>query len=44
MTVCANRTDDPGFFTSCWAACGGSCVCGQQVAAETETSELEVGA
>lgn len=34
MTVCANRSDSPGFFTSCHQANGGPCVCGAQVAAE----------
>lgn len=36
MTVCGNRTDTPGSFTSCAAARPGGCVCGQQVAAELE--------
>lgn len=39
MTVCSNRTDDPGFFTSCWAANGRQgCLCGKQVEAEQEES------
>lgn len=32
MSVCANRTDSPGFFTSCVHALNGPCLCGQQVA------------
>lgn len=32
MTVCGNRTDDPGFFTPCTTATGRkACVCGDQV-------------
>lgn len=34
MAVCANRTDEPGFFTSCVDANHGPCVCGNQVIAE----------
>lgn len=34
MTVCAARSDDPGFFTSCNTALRGPCVCGALVAAE----------
>lgn len=42
MTVCANRTDNPGFFTSCAAASGwNGCPCGQQVAAELAIPEPE---
>jgi len=37
MTVCANRTDSPGFFTSCWDANGRTaCLCGAAVAAESD--------
>lgn len=33
--ICANRTDTPGFFTSCRSANGDEgCVCGKQVEAE----------
>jgi len=40
MTVCSNRDDDPGFFTSCWAANGRvGCVCGTQVAEELKAQE-----
>lgn len=35
MTVCGKRTDNPGFFTSCWEASGRQgCPCGKQVEAE----------
>lgn len=34
MAVCANRTDSPGFFTSCVDANHGPCLCGKQVMAE----------
>lgn len=41
--ICANRTDDPGFFTSCAEASGWhGCPCGQELAAElaiTTTTE-----
>lgn len=33
MTVCAHRTDSPGFFTSCVAATG-RCRCGEDVMAD----------
>lgn len=33
MSVCSQRTDTPGFFTTCLAACGG-CRCGEEVRAE----------
>lgn len=36
MTVCAHRTDEPGFFTSCNVACAGPCRCGEDVRAEGE--------
>lgn len=36
MTVCAARTDEPGFFTPCVVACAGICVCGEAVRAEAE--------
>lgn len=36
MPVCGNRTDDPGFFTSCNVALGGPCECGTQVQAEQQ--------
>ena len=31
--ICANRTDEPAFFTPC-ARFGGVCVCGEQVRSE----------
>ena len=34
MSVCGNRTDSPGFFTSCEHALGRPCVCAAQVLAE----------
>lgn len=33
MTVCAQRSDDPGFFTPCHTR-DRTCVCGQQVRAD----------
>jgi hypothetical protein len=40
MTVCSNRTDDPGFFTSCFTANGFKpCLCGEQVAEELKAQE-----
>lgn len=41
MTVCANRTDDPGFFRSCVDANHNACVCGAQVLAETIAAEKQ---
>ena len=32
--ICAQRPDDPGFFTSCNAVLRGPCACGVQVAEE----------
>jgi hypothetical protein len=40
MTVCSNRDDDPGFFTSCFTANGFKpCLCGTQVAEELKAQE-----
>lgn len=39
MTICGQRTDTPGFFTSCDAACGEPCRCAAQVRAEMEESK-----
>lgn len=39
MTVCSNRTDSPGFFTSCWEANGHkACLCGAEVEAEEDVA------
>lgn len=37
MSVCGNRTDSPGFFTSCQHALNGACICGAQLAEELIT-------
>lgn len=34
MSVCAQRTESPGSFTSCREALGEPCVCGAKVEAE----------
>jgi len=34
VTVCSNRSDDPGFFTPCWR-----CLCGKEVEAELAAEE-----
>jgi len=40
MSVCANRTDSPGFFTSCWESLGRKvCLCGAEVEAEIEETK-----
>lgn len=39
MTICANRTDDPGFFTSCDSACGRPCPCAAEVREAREEDE-----
>lgn len=45
MSVCGNRTDTPGFFTSCREANGkNGCICGQQLAAELATTDQETNA
>ncbi len=36
MTVCANRSDNPGFFTPCTSG-GRRCVCADQVAADQQS-------
>ena len=36
MTVCAHRTDNPGFFTPCALACGQPCPCAAEVQADLE--------
>lgn len=41
MSVCVNRTDDPGFFTPCAIACAGSCRCGAEVKAELAKASLD---
>lgn len=42
MAVCANRTDTPGFFTSCAEASGWhGCTCGKEVEAESATTTTE---
>lgn len=45
MTVCANRTDDPGFFTPCFRYADGVkhiCQCAADVKGEQETAVREV--
>lgn len=39
--ICANRTDSPGFFTSCEHALNGPCICGEQVAADLIDQTME---
>jgi hypothetical protein len=34
MSICAYRTDTPGFFIPCIVACAGPCRCGEDVRAE----------
>ena len=36
--ICANRTDDPAFFTPC-AKFGGVCACGEELRAEVEAEK-----
>lgn len=40
MTVCGNRTDEPGFFTACTSATScRRCVCADQVKAEQKQQQ-----
>ena len=43
MSVCKNRPEPEGFFTTCASVCpGGKCACGEAVLAE-QVERVEVG-